>query len=137
MKMLTQSAGRWLTALALTMLAMPAIAMEGVGFATPEDGAEVSNPVQVEMEVMGMQVKPAGTMEEGTGHHHLIIDAGPVAKGEVIPADDSHIHFGGGQTSYELSLPPGEHTLTLQFADGEHQSYGPDWSSTITVTVVE
>lgn len=52
MKMLTQSAGRWLTALALTMLAMPAIAMEGVGFATPEDGAEVSNPIQVEMEVM-------------------------------------------------------------------------------------
>lgn len=137
MKLLTQGTGRWLTALALAMLAMPAMAMEGVGFAAPEDGAEVSNPIEVEMEVMGMQVEPAGTMEEGTGHHHLIIDGRPVAKGEVIPADDSHIHFGGGQTLYELSLPPGEHTLTLQFADGKHQSYGPDWSSTITVDVVE
>ena len=137
MKMLTQGTGRWLSGLALTLLSLPALAMDGVEFSTPKDGAEVSNPVQVEMEVTGMQVKPAGTMEEGTGHHHLIIDAGPVTKGEVIPANDSYVHFGGGQTSHELSLKPGEHTLTLQFADGEHKSYGQDWSRTITVNVVE
>ncbi|WP_458526277.1 DUF4399 domain-containing protein [Onishia taeanensis] len=138
MKSVEQRGGCWLGALALSMiLAVPAMAMEGVGFASPEDGAEVSNPIQVEMELMGMHVQPAGTIEEGTGHHHLIIDAGPVAKGKVIPADDAHLHFGGGQTSHELSLPAGEHTLTLQFADGEHRSYGPDWSSSITVKVVE
>lgn len=137
MNTVKHAAGRWLAALSLALLAMPAIAKEGVSFVTPEDGAEVSNPIQVEMGVSGMQVEPAGTMEEGTGHHHLVVDGGPIAKGEVVPADDTHIHFGGGQTSYELTLPPGEHTLTLQFADGEHRSYGADWASTITVDVVE
>ncbi|MCC5903467.1 MAG: DUF4399 domain-containing protein [Halomonas sp.] len=132
-----QGTGRWLIALGLAMLAIPAIAGEGVSFVTPEDGAEVSSPIQVEMAVTGMDIEPAGTMKEGTGHHHLLIDAGPITEGEVVPTDDTHIHFGGGQTSYELSLPPGEYTLTLQFADGAHLSYGPDWSSTITVNVVE
>ncbi|MDQ7728939.1 DUF4399 domain-containing protein [Halomonas sp. SpR8] len=137
MNIVKQVANRWLVVLFLVMLAMPAMAKEGVDFVTPEDGAELSNPIQVEMGVSGMQIEPAGTMEEGTGHHHLIVDGGPIAEGEVIPADDTHIHFGGGQTSYELTLPPGEHTLTLQFADGAHRSYGADWSSTITVDVVE
>ncbi|AQU83810.1 MULTISPECIES: DUF4399 domain-containing protein [unclassified Halomonas] len=137
MKTVKQGTGRWLIALGLAMLAIPAIAGEGVSFVTPEDGAEVSSPIQVEMAVTGMDIEPAGTMKEGTGHHHLLIDAGPITEGEVVPTDDTHIHFGGGQTSYELSLPPGEYTLTLQFADGAHLSYGPDWSSTITVNVVE
>ena len=49
--------------------------------------------------------------------------------------DRTHIHFGGGQTEADVELTPGEHTLTLQFANGMHQSYGADWSKTITVTV--
>ncbi|MBP6707250.1 MAG: DUF4399 domain-containing protein, partial [Achromobacter sp.] len=39
------------------------------------------------------------------------------------------------QTETELKLAPGKHTLTMQFADGAHRSYGPDLSSTISVTV--
>jgi hypothetical protein len=31
--------------------------------------------------------------------------------------------------------PQGKHTLTLQFADALHQSYGPKWASAITVNV--
>jgi hypothetical protein len=27
------------------------------------------------------------------------------------------------------------HTLTLQFADGAHRSYGPKWAATLTVNV--
>ena len=52
-----------------------------------------------------------------------------------MPTDDTHIHFGKGQTETELKLAPGKHTLTMQFADGAHRSYGPDLSSTISVTV--
>ena len=53
----------------------------------------------------------------------------------MVPADATHLHFGKGQTETMLKLTPGKHTLTLQFADGAHQSYGPDLSSTITVEV--
>jgi len=101
------------------------------------DGAEVKSPVKVQMGVEGMTVKPAGTMEAGTGHHHIIVDDKGVEKGTAVPADDTHIHFGKGQTETELTLAPGKHTLTLQFADGAHRSYGPKLSTTITITVTE
>jgi hypothetical protein len=35
-----------------------------------------------------------------------------------------------------MELAPGEHTLTLQFADGAHMSYGPTLASTIKVKVL-
>ena len=58
-----------------------------------------------------------------------------MAFGTAVPADDSHIHFGGAQTEADLMLTPGEHTLMLQFADGAHRSYGPDLTARISVTV--
>lgn len=108
---------------------------DGVSFVEPKDGATVSNPVHVVFAVEGMKIAPAGTMTEGTGHHHLLIDGAPLPKGEVIPVSDKSLHFGKGQTETDLTLPPGDHTLTLQFGDGAHRSYGPPMSSTITVHV--
>jgi uncharacterized protein YfaP (DUF2135 family) len=106
-----------------------------VHFVAPVDGATVGNPIQVKMAVDGMKVMPAGELVAGTGHHHLIVDGQPVPMGEAVPADTTHLHFGKGQTETELTLPPGKHTLTLQFADGKHQSYGPALSQTIEVNV--
>ena len=55
-------------------------------------------------------------------------------KGTVVPADKTHIHFGKGQTETRILLDEGPHTLTLQFADGAHRSFGPEFSQTIKVT---
>lgn len=114
-------------------------ALEGakVMFTTPADGAEVTSPVKVAFGLEGAEVKPAGTLVEGTGHHHVIVNGDPAEAGKAVPADDTHIHYGKGQTEAELDLPAGEHTLTLQFADGMHRSYGPEVSQTITVKVTE
>lgn len=109
--------------------------MHMVMFDAPADGAEVSSPVKVKMGVEGMEVKPAGEMAPNTGHFHLIIDGDPIPKGQVVPKDETHIHYGKGQTEAEVPLSPGKHTLTLQFADGAHMSYGMDMSATITVNV--
>jgi hypothetical protein len=106
-----------------------------VYFIEPKDGATVTSPVHVKFGVDGMKLAPAGTMTEGSGHHHIIVDGGPVPKGTVIPADDTHIHYGKAQTEADIKLPPGDHTLTMQFADGAHRSYGPEMSSTIKVHV--
>jgi hypothetical protein len=108
-----------------------------VFFVEPANGATVTSPVKIVMGVNGMTVKKAGELMKGTGHHHVIVNQGHIAAGTVVPADAKHIHFGGGQTETELTLPVGEHTLTLQFADGFHQSYGKALSSTIHVTVQE
>jgi hypothetical protein len=113
----------------------PPSAAQGVYFVAPADGATVEGPVKVQFGVKGMSVKPAGEIVEGTGHHHLLINVEGPAKGEAIPADAQHLHFGKGQTETELKLAPGTYRLKMQFADGLHASYGPDMSATITVTV--
>lgn len=120
-----------------TLLSLGAMAAhaEGVSFVEPKDGAAVANPVHLKFAVDGMRVAPAGDMTEGTGHHHVLIDGKPLPKGEVVPANDHSIHYGKGQTEADIKLLPGDHTLTLQFADGAHRSYGPQWSQTITVHV--
>ncbi len=106
-----------------------------VFFANLEDGQTVTSPVKVEFGIEGMEVEPAGELNEGKGHHHIIINGAAIERGAIVPADSTNIHFGKGQLETELDLPAGEHTLTMQFADGYHQSYGEQMSATITVIV--
>jgi hypothetical protein len=84
----------------------------------------------------GLRVDTAGAIVSGSGHHHLLIDAGDsIPAGVVVPKDSTHLHFGKAQTSTEVTLPAGPHVLTLQFADGIHRSYGSKLATTIKVTV--
>jgi len=108
-----------------------------VFFANLEDGDEVTSPVYIEFGVEGIEVEPAGQVREGFGHHHILINEPFSEYGEAVAADETHIHYGGGQTSDTLELPAGEHTLTLQFADGIHRSYGEQLSASVKVTVSE
>ena len=119
------------TALALDLL--PA----KVSFKNLKDGARLTSPFKVEMKVEGMALSPAGKApdDKHSGHHHLIVDGKAMALGEVIPSDETHLHFGKGQTETDLKLSPGPHTLTLQFADGAHRSFGPELSTTIKIVV--
>jgi hypothetical protein len=114
---------------------VPAPKGASVEFLEPKDGATVPKEFDVKFAVKGMMVHPAGVLINKTGHHHLIVDGKPGAPGEVVPADDTHLHFGKGQSETKLKLAPGKHTLTLNFADGSHRSYGPEMAKTITVTV--
>ena len=112
-----------------------AFAANDVKFLEPTNGAKVSAKFKVKMAVDGYTIGPVGDLAKGKGHHHLIVDSGPIAEGTVVPADKTHLHFGKGQTETEVELPPGKHKLTLQFADGAHRSYGPAMSQTIEITV--
>jgi hypothetical protein len=115
-----------------------------VFFVEPKDGAKIEGPltdgkvkVMVKMGAEKIEVKAAGQIEPGSGHHHIIVDADATAKGDVVTKDEQHIHFGKGQTETELDLTPGEHSLKLQFADGIHRSYGPQLSAEIKISVAE
>ena len=108
-----------------------------VFFISPTEGDTVGTNLSIKMGVKGMEIEPAGMVNEGKGHHHLIINGSYVEKGVIVPADSTHIHYGKGQTEAEVQLGAGTHTLTLQFADGVHASYGEKWSKTITVYVNE
>ena len=106
-----------------------------VSFVQPKNNDVVPQDFEVHFGVEGMTVAKAGEMKKGTGHHHLILDGKSIPKGTAVPKDETHKHFGDGATSTKVKLPPGKHTLTLQFADGSHMSYGEECSSTISVTV--
>lgn len=107
-----------------------------VYFESPADGARVTSPFDVEMAADGVEVAPAGTMEEGTGHMHILIDVPFVPAGEVIPTDDAHRHYGDGSTTAKLDLPPGNHVLRLQLADGAHRAFeGEEYRDDIRVQV--
>lgn len=106
-----------------------------VYFKYPADGATVASPVFIEMGVEGMQIEPAGQVKEGFGHHHILINQEFWPMGEVIPMSDSTFHYGKGQTDTSLELAPGTYTISLQFGDGVHASYGKDMAASIKITV--
>jgi hypothetical protein len=131
--------------------ALPAIAGDTtrpadakVYFINLQDGDTVSAPVRVVFGLTGMGVAPAGTEKENTGHHHLLIDRPLLGQGEDgaeeadygLPADEQHIHYGGGQTETRLDLAPGTHTLQLVLGDLNHVPHiDPVTSDQITITV--
>ena len=106
-----------------------------VFFQNLKDGDTLSSPFTVEMGVEGMQVEAAGERKEGFGHHHIIVNCTHIDEETTIPVDDKHIHYGAGQTETDLELDAGTYCLTLQFANGYHQSYGEELSKTIKVVV--
>ena len=125
------------TATAVEMPAMPEVpANAKVYFANLKDGQTVTSPLKVEMGVDAMHVDTAnGILKPASGHHHILVDIDSIPTGEVIKKDSVHLHFGNAQTSAEIKLPPGKHSLTLQFADAMHRSYGSRLTSKITVDV--
>jgi hypothetical protein len=129
-------AGALLMGGALAADRTPAPEGAAVYIVSPADGATVSSPVTVVFGLKGMGVAPAGTEKDKTGHHHLIVDAPLPPVDEPIPADDQHIHFGGGQTEFVIELAPGSHTLQLLLGDLNHVPHDPVVASDpITITV--
>ncbi|BDU20860.1 DUF4399 domain-containing protein [Dyella sp. GSA-30] len=130
---------RILFALALTSLTAAAFAADAPGLpvtkapagaevyiVSPKDGATVGQSVTVVFGLKGMGVAPAGVKKEGTGHHHLLVDVKELpTAGQPIPKDDTHLHFGNGQTETTIKLAPGTHTLQLELADENHIPFDP------------
>ena len=122
----------------VVMARTPAPSTAEVYFIMPEDGATVTSPARIVFGLRGMGVAPAGVERSNTGHHHLLIDTGLPASDQPIPADQNHVHFGGGQTETTIELAPGTHTLQLLLGDQLHIPHDPPvLSERITINVAE
>ncbi|MDX8411076.1 MAG: DUF4399 domain-containing protein, partial [Mariprofundaceae bacterium] len=108
----------------------------GVYFVQPLDGAVFEGKeVKIIMAVQGKELLPAGEIIPGSGHHHLIINSEAAERGQTVARARQTIHYVKGETVAIIKLPTGQHTLTLQFANGLHVSYGEKWRHTINITV--
>ncbi len=124
-------------ALVLFLLLLSSCQAKKVYFVNIQEGAELTSPFKVKMGAQGLDILPAGPVKKNSGHHHILINRGPIPKGKLIPTDENHLHFGAGQIETMMELAPGEYKLTLQFADGVHRSYGPELSSSVHIKVVK
>jgi hypothetical protein len=116
---------------------MPDVTRPGVQITGPEEGATVGSSVMITLEVSGFTLAPAGTMEVGTGHHHLVVDADLPTVGMPIPSTDGeYIHMGQAQTELELTgLAAGEHTVIAVVGDGAHMPLMPTVADTVRFVV--
>ena len=71
-------------------------------------------------DIKNFDLSPAGTFDENTGHHHLIIDAALPNLNSPIPSSANYLHFGKAQEYADITLAPGKHTLQLLLGDGNH-----------------
>ena len=100
------------------------------------EGAKLTATSVIKFGISGMDIAPAGTEKPNTGHHHLLIDTPLPALDREIPSDLNHIHFGRGQTSAEVTLTPGEHSLQLLLGDHQHVPHDPPVASQVVRVIV-
>ncbi|MDH5457172.1 MAG: DUF4399 domain-containing protein [Nitrospinota bacterium] len=109
----------------------------GVMITKPAPMSDVTSPFEVCIDTMGYTVEPAKNgVNEGKGHHHLIIDADLPDLSQPIPKDEQHIHMGDGSTCKTVELPKGKmYTIKALFARGNHVPYDPAVTSSVVVFV--
>jgi hypothetical protein len=104
---------------------------------SPRDGADVTNPVTVQMAVGGVLLQRASEpAAQGKGHLHVIIDGDAPPAGQTVPTDATHIDLADAGHTLTLSpLPTGAHKLTVVFTNSDNVVTAPVLSQTITVNV--
>ena len=107
-----------------------------VEIAAPTDGATVGAPVELTLTVTHLELRPAGTDEPDTGHHHMFINRDIVAEGEIIPAEEGVVHLGAAQTFHVFeSLEPGTYTVIAVLGDHQHARIRGAKTDTVRFTV--
>ncbi len=102
-----------------------------------EDRAIVPEALKLNFGLKNMGVAPAQSDLPNSGHHHILVDTPLPPLNRPIPSDFNHLHFGAGQTTAEIKLTPGQHTLQLLLGDKDHIPHSPPvMSPVLRVTVV-
>ena len=121
-----------------------------VSIISPQDSyVSNSKSIKVVFSSENIEINPAGSSKVPdnkcfvSGHHHLLVD-GEALPSLFIPFDETHMHFGAGQTEAIIELEPGMHTLQLMLGSSIHGvqvpfggvDIGPIVSEKITIEVI-
>ncbi len=115
--------------------------MPSVTFTGLTDGAEVTSPAKVCLEVTGVTIEPSGEVKAGSGHNHVIVDPTEDEKvkyatgtTDPIAKDATHLHMGDGSSCVDVTLTPGAHELMAVVADGAHVPLNPPVVAAVKIT---
>lgn len=121
--------------------AMPEAEAEtgSVTIVTPMNGAQINGTTVTVQLSSTVSIVPAGDLTEGTGHHHLYLDADLTPADQPVPTVPGEIiHMGDASASYVFeNVEPGEHRIIAVVADGVHVPLQPWVVDTVTFTVVQ
>lgn len=108
----------------------------GVTITQPASMADVVSPVEICLETKGYTAEPAKNgVNEGKGHHHLIVNVNLPDLSQPVPKDSNHIHMGDGSKCKKIELSSGMHTIQALFARGNHIPYDPAVTDSVVVFV--
>ncbi len=104
--------------------------------ATPMSGDTIAESFTLMLETRNLVLRPAGTVEAGTGHHHLFIDRDIVAEGTIIPAEPGIVHLGAAQSEHAFeNLTSGAHIIVAVLGDHEHRRIADAKTDTVQLVV--
>jgi hypothetical protein len=113
------------------------VEMPSVQILSPADGDTVSVPFTITLGASGVEVVPAtGVVEEGKGHHHILIDGEEPSDTLPLPPPPVVIHLGNGASEKLIeALEPGPHRIIAIFATGDHVPMAGVRRDTINIVV--
>ena len=98
----------------------------GVTITQPVSMADVVSPVEICLETKGYTAEPAKNgVNEGKGHHHLIVNVHLPDLIQTVPKDINHMHMSDCSKCTKIEMSSGMHTVQALFARGNHIPYDP------------
>lgn len=105
----------------------------------PGDGARVTGPVTVQLDVTGVNLKAPVEADPAGRHIHYFLDIDPatvLVPGQPIPTGQANIIHTANSTHTFLDLPPGPHTVWAVLTGNDHVPLTPTVQGKTTFTAV-
>lgn len=109
-----------------------------INISAPAEGATVSGPVMLNVNIEGVTVKPAAEGDPQAFHYHALVDVDPstiLQPGQPIPTGQGNIIHTADAALALNDLAPGEHSVVVVLTRTDHVPLSPNVQDRVTFTV--
>jgi serine/threonine-protein kinase len=105
----------------------------------PADGAQVSGPAMIQLDVSGVNLKAPVEADPEGRHIHYFLDVDPatvMVPGQPIPTGQANIVHTANANHTFVDLPPGQHTVWAVLTGNDHVPLTPNVQGKVAFTAV-